>query len=331
MSQRASPQPVYIPAPKTAEVIVVPAKDSPVIAENISSAQPWPAFKYKLEDIEGQKIKEWFKTDLEAKNQIELQPTLKSDKAVFKGKGHIIPRSKKFIEFNEEIEIQANIREREFMLKVNRNEANATFSFGNHRVGLNWFNPYVGVKLPRKSAHSHWLNAFSVGTIFHYFPFSSQGWGRYHANITSNLTHGERAAITIKQNFAYSTRGWTFGALETWDFGTSFDRRSTFSVGYDQRQFGGYAALDIKDPLDFVSVEGGVSYQAHSTAKLFAQARKNLSSEDKPEISLGADFTPGNGSNIKLGYFHDRKLSLSVRTALSKYFSLTLLFDVGLY
>lgn len=196
---------------------------------------------YKIEDLEGQVSREWFKNDLGAKNQIEIQPKLKSSTGLLKAKLIVDPSDHTHINIFEEIELQTKLGSYDTSFKVKPSEIIAQFDLGPRPIDTNWFNPYFGFKTPRSSYGGKWISQLSLGGIFHCSPRSRPGsYLRYILDFSVNPHKGEahRAGIEVKHNIAYSWLNFVFAATDNWkiEAGESgITRRGKMSFAYIEK------------------------------------------------------------------------------------------------
>ena len=293
---------------------------------------------YKIEDLEGQIAREWFKNDFGAKNQIELQPKLKSSTGLFKGKLIVDPSDHSHINIFEEIELQTKFGQYDTSFKVKPTEIIAQFDLGPRSVESNWFNPYFGFKTPRSSFGGRWLSSLSLGGIFHYSPPSRPGsYFRYILDFSVNPNKGEshRAGVEIKHNISYSWLNFVFAATDNWKMeagNTELNRRGKVSFAYIEKQFDGYVQADTKGKADLIGLTVGGSYKLNQDLRLYSQISQVISSKpEKIDIGVGVDFSqPLRGIGVKLGYFHEKKIATVLTFGLNKYFTGSILFDVDL-
>ena len=292
---------------------------------------------YKIEDLDGQIARKWFKNDFGAKNQIELQPKLKSSTGLFKGKLIVDPSDHSHINIFEEIELQTKFGQYDTSFKVKPTEIIAQFDLGPRSVESNWFNPYFGFKIPKSTSGNCWLKSATLGGIFHYAPSPLTYWIKYMTDLTVTPSSDplKRSAVEIRQNFATFYKNYVFSVLETWALasgpqGTS--RSAKLSLGYVDPKYDGYVQTDVKDSFCVSQITVGGSYKLNQDLRLYSQISQVISSKpEKIDIGVGVDFSqPLRGIGVKLGYFHEKKIATVLTFGLNRYFTGSILFDVDL-
>lgn len=216
---------------------------------------------------------------------------------------------------------------------MNSKELHAHVDLGTKSVGTHWFNPYLVFKTPRSTSGGNWLQSGTFGALFHYNPLPLAYWVRYHSDLTltpalDGQKNTDRPEIQIRQNFLTGWNRFLFGIHETWTFRHGFKRTARFSAAVTDPKFNAFLELDVKDPLDFVTVTGGGWYQVVPEAKVYGQISKNLPKKQW-DLGAGVDLAHSSGVGVKLGYFHNQKIASAFSFKLNKYFSGSLLFDVS--
>ena len=242
------------------------------------------------------------------------------------------PVGKDKILFSEEIELLTRLAGNETQLKVNSKEISAHFDLGTKSVGKHWFNPYLSFKTPRITSEGGWLQSVTFGSVFHVNPQSLQFWARHHSDLTLTPSldghkNADRPEIQIRQNFTIGWKQYLFGITENWSFRRGFNRSAKLSAAVVDPKYNAFLELDVRDPLDFVSITTGGWYQVHKNTKLYGQVSENLT-QKKWNFTAGIDHSLSTGLGIKVGYLHQEKLASVLSFKFNKYFSGSLLLDV---
>lgn len=216
-------------------------------------------------------------------------------------------------------------------VKVTQQEISGHLDCGVTQAGAHWLNPYASFKAPRTSDGT-WIQAATLGTLFHFTPQSKAYWVRYHSDLTlTPLFDGhkrpDRPEVTIKQNFQVGWRQFLFGAHETWNFKKGHSRWTRLAGAITEEKYNAFVEVSLLDPLDISLATVGGWVKPIPEAKVYGQATRDLNSKAW-ELGVGVDATHSSGLGLKLGYFHGQKIASVVSFKLNKYFSGSLLFDV---
>lgn len=234
---------------------------------------------------------------------------------------------------NEEVDIQTTLTTTKLQFKQAARVFTGHLDLGLHSAGVHWLNPYLTVKMLRSSADGKRLQSVTFGSLFHMNASHSGFWSRFHSDISflplfDGHDNFERPEIEVRQNFTLGWRKFVFGIYEGWTFRKGFTRSARLSAALRDSKFNAFAELDVKDGLDFTSLIVGSSYQLRKDTKLMIQVVENLNSREL-DLAAGVDASFSRDCGVKLGYFHQKKLASVLSVKLNKYFSGSLLFDVG--
>ena len=342
MSTYGKPVTVTVPA---ATVTVIPVNQPTNIPlEPLSKPTYLLSHEYKIEDIEGQCVREWFKNDFGANNTFEFQAKLKSSAGRAKAKIVLDPKDKHTIKICEDLEIQANIDYGvSGLFKVRPKEVSAQFDFGLRPLSKNWFNPYVVFRLPRDGGVCKTTGTFGLGGVFHFDNwFSRRARHQFELGLGFGAAEGTKNDILLRQNFSLWYNNFIAGLYLGWNFTHGFKTDTKLAAAYSEGPARAYAQVDINDKFRFSNIGFGVSYKVRPDIKLFLQTQTPLGVKSTTtaegasiakivDVGAGVEYQPIAGLGLKLGYFHDKKIATALSFNLNRYFSASLLFDVGLY
>jgi len=268
---------------------------------------PKSSLNFKLDDLDGQKVREWFKEDFGATNTIELAPKFKGGNGHIKAKVTVTPSDKdKKTAFAEEIEIQSKADNRDVQFKLKAKELSGTFDLGAQSVGAHWLNPYVSVALPRSGASLRSTGNTSFGFLFHSAP-NRFGSSRLHADFNfDQKAEGESAIgtdVQIKTNFVYNYRFLTFALWEQWKLNKAFDATGKLSLAAKHGNFQGFIQGDFQNYNQFTGVYAGVSAGVRKGLSLYGFGSKDLSSKDGLlSYGFGLDWAHCKGYSAKANW-----------------------------
>lgn len=293
------------------------------------------SINYKIDDLDGQKVREWFRDDFGANRTIELQPKLKSDRGFVKGKIVVDPSDKAHINITEDIEIQTTIDTNEAQFKIKPRELSAVFDMGIRPIGLHWLNPYIGITIPRSSTSIRGANSLNLGFIFHNQPSLTS---RLRSRFELILQQAEpekklRTEIDFKANIAYYYSNFVFGLYEAWSLTSGFGRVGRVSIGARQNEFGGFAQLELKDRWTLSGLLLGASYRPIKDLTFFGQVGKSLLTvgDEKTtapaRFAVGAEWQHCSGFSTKLAYHHQSKVQSVFNFILNRHVTASLMFD----
>jgi hypothetical protein len=354
MSTSGRPVIVTVPSTPTSSARAFPVSTP----TNIPLETPKPAYllshDYKIEDIEGQCVKDWFKNDFGANNTFEFQAKIKSSAGRAKAKVTIDPTDKNNIKVVEDLEIQANIDYGvSALFKVRPKEVSAQFDFGLRPLSRNWFNPYVVFRLPRVGGLCKSAGSVGLGGVFHFDNwFNRRARHQFELGLGFGAPAETKNDITLRQNLSIWHRNFVFGLYESWNFTNGFSAETKLSGALHQGPARAYAQIDLNDKFRLANLAFGASYKVRPDLKFFIQTQKPISyptvgKEGKVEtpketkdivkanflanvdLGAGVEYTHSSGLGLKLGYFHDKKVASVLSFNLNKSFSGSLLFDVG--
>jgi hypothetical protein len=293
---------------------------------------------YKIEDIEGQCVKDWFKNDFGAANTFEFQAKVKGSAGRAKAKLLLNPIGKSDIRITEDVEIQTNIDYGiQGLFKIRPKEVSAQFDLGMKPIAGNWFNPYVVFRLPRVGGVLKTTGSVGLGGVFHFDKYLNR---RVKHQAELNLGFGQevRNEVFLRQNLSTWYRNFVFGWYESWNLTNGFSRESKVSASFKDGSVRAYGQIELDNKLRLTSTGFGASYQINQDVKIFAQTAKPWNFDHKPleidqirimDLGAGVDINhSATGVGVKLGYFHQKKIASVLSFKLNKYFSGSLLFDV---
>ncbi len=295
---------------------------------------------HKIEDIDGQCVREWFRNDFGANNTFEFQAKIKGTAGRGKVKIVVDPTDKQNIRVTEDIEIQARVYDDiQTLFKIRPKELSAQFDFGFRPVAGNWFNPFVVFRLPRSGGLTRAAGTFGVGGVFHFDQFFNR---RAKYQVELGLGFGEETGkqqVLLRQNVSLWYNKFILGLYESWNFTNGFSTESRLSAGYNDGPIRSYAQMDLGSDFRLSNLGFGASYQVRPDIKVFVQTQQPLKTRDgeKPafsfrgvDIGAGAEYTHRpTGLGVKLGYFHEKKIASVLSFGLNRYFTGSLLFDVS--
>jgi len=298
--------------------------------------------EYKIEDIEGQCVRDWFKNDFGANNTFEFQAKLKASAGRAKAKVILDPTDRQNIKVTEDLEIQANIDYGvSGLFKVRPKEVSAQFDFGIRPLSRYWANPYVVFRLPRAGGNCKSAGTVGLGGVFHADRLFNQ---RYRHQAELGVGFGsDKSDIVLRQNLSLWYRNFIAGLYLGWNFTNGFTSETKISGAYSEGPVRAYTQLDLGDRFGFRNLGFGASYKVRPDFKVFVQTSKpfvaktegsTVSTEaprgnflNNVDLGAGVEFSHRSGLAVKLGYFHDKKVASVLSFNLNKYFSGSLLLD----
>lgn len=342
MSTYGKPVTVTVPA---ATVTVIPVNQPTNIpVEPLSKPTYLLSHEYKIEDIEGQCVKDWFKNDFGANNTFELQAKLKASAGRAKAKIILDPKDKNNLKITEDLEIQANIGYGvSDLFKIRPKEVSAQFDFGLRPLSRNWFNPYVVFRLPREGGVCKTTGTVGLGGVFHFDNwFNRRARHQFELGLGFGAAEGLKNDILLRQNISVWYRNFIVGLYLGWNFTNGFKAETKLSTAYSEGPVRAYAQVDVNDNVKFSNLGFGLSYKVRPDFKVFVQTQKPLGVKPTTtadakyigsivDLGAGVEYSHPSGLGLKLGYFHDKKIATALSFNLNRYFSASLLFDVGLY
>jgi hypothetical protein len=307
----------------------------------ILDSQPEPvaylrSLDYKIEDIEGQCVKDWFKNEFGAKNTLQLHAKVKGAVGRAKAKVTLDPSDKKKIGVQEDIEIQTDIDYGvQGLFKIREKELSAQFDFGLKPIAANWFNPYVVFRLPRVGGICKPEGSIGVGGVFHFDTYFRRR-GRHQIELDVGFGSLNKNEVALRQNLSVWYRNFVFGWYEAWKLTSGFARESKASASYGEGPVRAYGQIELDQHFHLTNAGFGASYKISPELKAFVQTNQPLKKEGHPmgvsslELGAGVDVNhPISGVGVKLGYFHRQRIASVLSFKLNKYFSGSLLFDVS--
>ena len=299
---------------------------------------------YKIEDISGQCVKDWFKNDFGANGTFEFQAKVKGAAGRSKAKIIVDPTDKNSLRVTEDLEFQAKIHsDIQTLMKIRPKELSAQFDFGFRPVAGNWFNPFVVFRLPRTGGIARTAGTFGVGGVFHFDSFFNRR-ARYQVELGLGFgAEGGKNETVLRQNFSLWYKNFILGLYESWNFTQGFSHESKLSAGYSEGPARAYAQLDLTNDFRVSNLGFGASYKVRPDVKLFLQTQQVLGVTQKDgktstpfnfagvDIGTGVELTHApSGVGVKLGYFHEKKIATVLSFGLNRYFTGSILFDVDL-
>lgn len=298
------------------------------------------SYDYKIEDIEGQStVRDWFKNDIGAANSVDLHAKVTSgNTGRAKVKVTVDPTDKANVKVTEEIEIQANIHaSTSALFKVKAKELTAHVDLGNTPVSGFWFNPSLGLKLPRTGGSVKSSGIFSLGGVFHYDTAIRR---RFRHRIELGLGFGSTAPqkndLSVINNLSFWYDNFIFSVYNNLNLNNTQAGETKLSAVYSDRLARAYVQAEVAGPFRFAGFGLGASYKVRPDVTLFVQTQQPLGKDATPfsfqklDLGVGAGYTHApTGLGVKLAYFHEKKIATAWTYNLNRYFTGSLLLDVS--
>lgn len=273
---------------------------------------PKSSLNFKLDELEGQKVREWFKEDFKADKKVEFAPKFKSSKGHIKAKLVVAPATKdkdgadRPAVVNEEIEIQSQADGRDIQFKLKGTELSGYFDLGHQAVGGHFLNPYVNVVVPRIGATFRSSGSTNWGFLFH-TAASRWGSGRLHADFNfDQAASAESAAgvdVAIKTNFAWNYRFLTFALWEQWKLNKQLDATAKASVAAKHGQFQGFAEAGFSNFTTYTGSYFGLSAAVIKGLTAYGFASHEIEDANKVwRYGAGADWQHCKGFSAKANW-----------------------------
>lgn len=344
-------RPVTVTVPASTVTVIPVSQPTNIPLEPVSKPVYLLSHDYKIEDIEGQCVKDWFKNDFGANNTFEFQAKIKSSAGRAKAKVTLDPTDKNNIKVVEDLEIQANIDYGvSGLFKVRAKEVSAQFDFGLRPLSRNWFNPYVVFRLPRAAGVCKSAGSVGLGGVFHFDNWFNRR-ARHQFELGLGFGSETKNEVLLRQNLSVWYKNFIVGLYAGWNFTNGFSTETKLSGAFSEGPARAYAQIDLNDSFRLANLAFGASYKVRPDFKVFVQTQKPITAfnktektekTDKPaekevkgnflsnvDLGAGVEYTHSSGLGVKLGYFHDKKVASVLSFNLNKYFSGSLLFDVG--
>lgn len=341
MSSTKSPTVVLPKAPST----VVPETQSElkkVVVEVPIPVAPKSSVNFKIDDVDGQRVTEWFRDDFGANNSVEFGPKLKSNNGYVKGKVTIKSLDSIHIDIVEEIEVQTKIDNRDALFKIKPKEISGHFDLGFSQAGNHWFNPYFVGRIPRFGNCLSKSFGSTLGFVFHHDQSLSTKFRsivEFGFKSPSDPAKSTRTEFDIKTNLSLAYRQFIVGYYESWNLTNQFLRTSKLSFGVREDKFNGFIGFDLKNDIKPTAVHLGLNLAATSDIDFFLRGSKGLEAPEKPasttpttaepiDISLGVGYQHYTGFSSKVAYHHlNNKLQGVFNFAMTKNFTASVLLD----
>lgn len=268
---------------------------------------PKSSLNFKLDDLDGQKVREWFKEDFGAKNNVELGPKFKSANGHIKAKVVVVPVGKdNRTTIAEEIEIQSKADGKDVQFKLKDKELSGHFDLGAQAVGPHWLNPYAIVTLPRAGASIKTNGNTSLGFLFHSAP-NRFGSARLQADLNLDQKAGGDAPagtdVQVKTNFVYNYRFLTLALWEQWKLNKSFEATAKLSLAAKHGNFQGFIQGDFQNFTKFTEAYAGVSASVRKDLSLYGFGRRDFTVAENPySYGFGLDWSHCKGFAAKANW-----------------------------
>lgn len=286
---------------------------------------------YRIDDIDGQSVRSWFKDEFGAKKTIEFAPKLKSENGHAKGKITVEPKDKALV-FSEEVELQSTVDSKPMQFKIKSKELSGHFDMGNIAVGDHWLNPYVGVKIPRAASCLKGQGMTTFGWLFHHKKGAQSRFrGHFEMSFTQNSEECKKPEINAKANASFAWNRFVFSIYEIWNLTHQYNSDLKFSVAGTYKKASGFAQLELKNYKVPTFWSAGLNYKVCSNLGLYAQANHDLDQleKKKPTFDFGVDYTHCSGLNTKAAFDLTGKLWTAFNFNVNKNVSGSLLFDTN--